>query len=34
LRKTFLIFEMLIENKNNEKHKKFEDTKGIITKWD
>jgi hypothetical protein len=26
LRKTFLILEMLIENKYNEKHKKFEET--------
>jgi hypothetical protein len=30
LRKTFLILGMLIENKYNEKHKKFEDIKGVI----
>jgi hypothetical protein len=31
LRKTFLILETLIENnENNEKHKKFEDSKGVI----
>jgi hypothetical protein len=30
LRKTFLILGTLIENKYNEKYKKFEDTKGVI----
>jgi hypothetical protein len=30
LRKTFLILGMLIENKYNEKHKEFEDNKGVI----